>query len=133
MRNSMMFLSALVALSMGLTAVATSIRAASTESDYKTAFAAAESANNEAGKLRNQWTTAVTALSDAKKAADAGDFDKAVAGARKHLKCCRRRRSFRPTSKRTHGKRWRSAKREFPHVDARDICVEDPLRALARE
>ena len=79
MRNSMMFLSALVALSMGLTAVATSIRAASTESDYKTAFAAAEAANNEAGKLRNQWTTAVTALSDAKKAADAGDFDKAVA------------------------------------------------------
>ena len=63
---------------MLLAAVATSARAASTEADYKAAFAAAEAANNKAGKLRNQWTTAVKALSDAKKAADAGDFDKAV-------------------------------------------------------
>ena len=39
----------------------------------------AEAANAEAGKLRNHWTTAVKALKDAKKAAEAGDFDKAVA------------------------------------------------------
>ena len=47
------------------------------------AYAAAEAANNEAGKLRNQWTTAVSALKDAKAAAAAGDFDKAVAESRK--------------------------------------------------
>ena len=64
---------------MLLLAVATSARAAGSEADYKTAYAAAETANAEAGKLRNQWTTAVKALKDAKKAAEAGDFDKAVA------------------------------------------------------
>ena len=52
---------------------------AASEDDYKAAYAAAEAANNEAGKLRNQWTTAVEALKDAKAAAGAGDFDKAVA------------------------------------------------------
>ncbi|MBN8960173.1 MAG: hypothetical protein J0H71_03505 [Rhizobiales bacterium] len=56
--------------------------AASTEADYKAAYAAAESANVEANKLRNQWTTAVSALAAAKKAAEAGDFDKATAEAK---------------------------------------------------
>ncbi|ABE64400.1 conserved hypothetical protein [Nitrobacter hamburgensis X14] len=79
MSNGMMRLTALVVLSMVLVAAATAVRAASTEADYKAAYAAAEAANNEAGKLRNQWTTAVKALKNAKAAADAGDFDKAVA------------------------------------------------------
>lgn len=79
MRNSTMRAAALCAISMLLLAVATSARAAGSEADYKTAYAAAETANAEAGKLRNQWTTAVKALKDAKKAAEAGDFDKAVA------------------------------------------------------
>ena len=56
--------------------------AASTEADFKAAYAAAEAANNEAGKLRNQWTTTVSALAAAKKAAEAGDFDKAVAASK---------------------------------------------------
>ncbi len=56
--------------------------AASTEADFKAAYAAAEAANNEAGKLRNQWTTTVSALTAAKKAAEAGDFDKAVAASK---------------------------------------------------
>jgi hypothetical protein len=51
---------------------------AATEADYKAAFAAAEAANKEAGALRNQWTTTASTLAAAKKAADAGDFDKAV-------------------------------------------------------
>lgn len=55
---------------------------AASEADYKAAYAAAEAANKEAAKLRNQWTTAVKALADAKKAAEAGDFDKAVAEAK---------------------------------------------------
>ena len=79
MSNSMMRLIAFSIVSALLAAGATSACAASTEADYKTAYAAAETANAEAGKLRNQWTTAVKALKEAKKAAEAGDFDKAVA------------------------------------------------------
>jgi hypothetical protein len=53
--------------------------AAGSESDFKTAYTAAEAANKEAGSLRNQWTVTAAALTAAKKAADAGDFDQAVA------------------------------------------------------
>jgi hypothetical protein len=62
-----------------LIAGATSVLAASSEADFKAAYAAAEAANKEAGLLRNQWTVTAAALAAAKKAADAGDFDKAVA------------------------------------------------------
>ncbi len=60
-------------------AAATSALAASSEADFKAAYAAAEAANKEAGTLRNQWTVTAAALAAAKKAADSGDFDKAVA------------------------------------------------------
>jgi hypothetical protein len=73
-----MRLSAL-SLATALMAGATSALAASSESDFKTAYAAAETANKEAGSLRNQWTVTAAALAAAKKAADAGDFDQAVA------------------------------------------------------
>jgi hypothetical protein len=56
--------------------------AASSEADYRAAYAAAEAANNEAGNLRNQWTTTAATLADAKKAADKGDFDAAVASSK---------------------------------------------------
>src|SRR4030088_3774402 len=62
-----------------LVAGATSALAASTEADFKAAYAAAEAANKEAGSLRNQWTTTASTLAAAKKAADSGDFDAAVA------------------------------------------------------
>ena len=71
-----------IALSLAsilLIAAATSAGAASTEADFKTAYAAAEAANKQAGALRNQWTVTAAALAAAKKAADAGDFDRAVA------------------------------------------------------
>ncbi len=55
---------------------------AASEADYKAAFAAAEAANKQAGSLRNQWTTTATMLTAAKKAGDAGDFDKALEAAR---------------------------------------------------
>ena len=61
-----------------LIAGATSALAA-TEADYKTALAAAEAANKEAAGLRNQWTVTAAAIAAAKKAAETGDFDKAVA------------------------------------------------------
>jgi hypothetical protein len=53
--------------------------AAGSEADFKTAYAAAEAANKEAGALRNQWTTTAKALKTAKAAADSGDFAKAIA------------------------------------------------------
>ena len=56
--------------------------AASSETDFKAAYAAAEATNREAGRLRNQWTVTEEALADAKKAADKGDFDHAVAAAK---------------------------------------------------
>ena len=65
-----------------LIAAVTSALGASTEADFKAAYATAEAANKEAGALRNQWTTTASTLAAAKKAADGGDFDTAVASAR---------------------------------------------------
>jgi hypothetical protein len=61
---------------------ATSALAASSEADFKAAYAAAEATNKEAGRLRNQWTVTAEALVDAKKSAEKGDFDHAVASAK---------------------------------------------------
>jgi hypothetical protein len=73
---------------------------AATEADYKAAYAAAEVANGEAGKLRNQWTTTAAMLAAAKKAADAGDFDKAVAAA-KEAEALAKASIFQATSEKT--------------------------------
>ena len=80
--SSIMRTSALSLASVLLIAGATSALAASSEADFKAAYAAAEAANKEAGALRNQWTVTATALADAKKAADSGDFDQAVASSK---------------------------------------------------
>jgi len=53
-------------------------QAASSEADFKTALAAAEAAEQEAGALKNQWIPTEQALAAAKKAAAANDFDAAV-------------------------------------------------------
>jgi hypothetical protein len=63
-----------------LTAAVAPARAA-TEADFKAAFAAADAAEKEAGRLRNQWTTTEAALAAAKKAAESGNFDQAVKSA----------------------------------------------------
>jgi len=55
---------------------------AASETDYKTALAAAESAEKEAAQLRNKWTTTEAQLKAARKAAGAGDFDAATASAK---------------------------------------------------
>jgi hypothetical protein len=68
-------------LALPLIAMATPVLAA-TDADFKAAYAAADAANKEAFALRNQWTVTATALTEAKKAADAGDFDKAITAAR---------------------------------------------------
>jgi hypothetical protein len=65
-----------------LIAAATAAHAAGSEADFKAAYAAAETANKEAGTLRNQWTVTAAALADARKAADSGNFDQATASAK---------------------------------------------------
>lgn len=55
---------------------------AASEADFKTAYAAAEAAEKQAGNLRDQWTTTKAKLAAANKAAAAGDFDTATAAAR---------------------------------------------------
>jgi hypothetical protein len=72
----------LVLSSACLIVTATATLAAGSEADYKAAYAAAEAANKEAGALRDQWTVTASALAAAKKAADIGDFDQAIAQAR---------------------------------------------------
>ena len=86
-----------------LAAGAMSALAAGSEDDFKAAYAAAETANKDAGKLRNQWTTTANTLAAAKKAADAGDFDKAVAAA-KEAEALAKASIFQATSEKT---RWR--------------------------
>ena len=62
--------------------LAASPASAASEADYKSAYAAAEAANKEAGSLRNQWIPTAAALAAAKKAGDAGEFDKALEAAK---------------------------------------------------
>jgi hypothetical protein len=69
-------------IALSLTAMWLAPALAATDVDYKAAYVAAyakaEAANKEAGQLRNQWTVTATALSDAKRAADVGDLQKAI-------------------------------------------------------
>jgi hypothetical protein len=82
MRDKMRISTLSIASALLLIAGATSVPAAASEADFKAAYAAAEAANQEAGSLHNQWTTTAMALADAKKAADKGDFDAAVASSK---------------------------------------------------
>jgi hypothetical protein len=68
-----------VVVSMLLVASLSCARAEGTEADFKAAYAAADAAEKEAGALRNQWTTTESTLAAARKAADAGNFEQAVA------------------------------------------------------
>jgi hypothetical protein len=56
--------------------------AASSEADFRAAYAAADAAEHEAGRLRNQWIATEAALAEAKKAADNRDFDQAISAAK---------------------------------------------------
>ena len=76
-----LLISALASIATLLYVGTTAARAGS-EDDFKSAYAAAVDANKQAGQLRNQWSTTATTLANAKKAADAGDFDKAVAASK---------------------------------------------------
>ena len=82
---------------------ATCAMAAGSEDEFKAAYAAAETANKEAGKLRNQWTTTAATLAAAKKSAEAGDFDKATVSA-KEAEALAKASIFQATSEKT---RWK--------------------------
>ena len=97
---SAMKLKAVALTSLLLMTGATSTLAAGSEADFKAAYAAAEAANNEAGALRNQWTTTAAALAAAKKAGDAGDFDAAVASS-KEAEALAKASIFQATSEKT--------------------------------
>jgi hypothetical protein len=56
--------------------------AGGTEADFKQAYAVADAAEKEAGRLRNQWLATEAALTEARKAAEKTDFDRAVAAAK---------------------------------------------------
>ena len=100
MRNEMLK-SALVATL--LVAGAVSALAAGSEDEFKAAYAAADAANKEAGKLRNQWTTTASTLAAARKAAESGEFDKATASA-KEAEALAKASIFQATSEKT---RWK--------------------------
>lgn len=70
-----------IAFAMMVSAVCAGSARAASEADYLAAVAAAESANKEAGRLRNQWTVTQAALTAAKKAAESGNFDSALKSA----------------------------------------------------
>lgn len=96
-KSSMYALSLAAALAI---AAATPVLAAGSEDDFKAAFAAAEAANKEAGGLRNQWTVTAAALTAARKAAEAGDFDKAIASS-KEAEALAKASIFQATSEKT--------------------------------
>ncbi|MGA2995504.1 hypothetical protein [Bradyrhizobium sp.] len=56
--------------------------AANSEADFKQAYATADAAEQEAGRLRNQWLATETALTDARKAAEKQDFETAITAAK---------------------------------------------------
>jgi hypothetical protein len=76
---------------------------AASETDYKTALTAAETAQKEAAALRNRWTVTETNLAAAKKSAAAGDFDAATASA-KEAEALAKASSFQATSEK---ERWK--------------------------
>jgi len=78
---------------------------AASEAEFKTAYAAAEAAEKDAGALRNRWTTTEAALAFAKKAAAAGDFDAAIAAA-KEAEAMAKASIFQATSEKD---RWKDA------------------------
>lgn len=66
---------------MALGAFATVAVAASAD-DFNAAYAKAEAAEQQAGALKNQWTTTAVELKAAEAAAKAGNYDDAVKHAR---------------------------------------------------
>ena len=72
-----------VAASLIVIAAAMPARAAGSQADVDAALKAAQDAENAAGALKNRWIPTEQALTAAKKAATASDFDTAVKEAKR--------------------------------------------------
>lgn len=68
---------AVTGLALVFCASASAALAASAD-DFKAAYAKAEAAEKQALQMKTSWTTTTETLHDAKKAADAGNYDEAV-------------------------------------------------------
>lgn len=66
-----------LAIALALGGLATAAVAASAD-DFSSAYAKAEAAEQQAGALKNQWTTTEAELKSAQGAAKAGNYDEAV-------------------------------------------------------
>lgn len=55
---------------------------AASQADFKTAYAVAEASEKQAGLLRNRWIATEAALTEARKAAENNDFERAIAAAK---------------------------------------------------
>ena len=66
------------ALMFAVAAVAAPTHAQAPDAAFKAALADADATNKRAGELRNQWTVTSAALTAARKAGDAGEFEKAT-------------------------------------------------------
>jgi len=66
-----------LAVAVALGSLATAARAASAD-DFKAAYAKAQAVEQQAGALKNQWTTTEAELKAAQAAANAGNYDDAV-------------------------------------------------------
>jgi len=95
-----LFRTSLLSLASVLLIAGATSALAATEADYKAALSAAEAANKEAAGLRNQWTVTAAAIAAAKKAADTGDFDKAVESS-KEAEALAKASIFQATSEKT--------------------------------
>jgi aconitase A len=82
MRRSTLAWTGLVLALTSVLFVSATALAASTEADFRSAYAAADAAEKQAVALRNQWPPTESALADARTAAEQGDFDRAAAAAK---------------------------------------------------
>jgi hypothetical protein len=68
----------LVMIAAALFLIASAALAASAD-DFKSAYAKAEAAQKQAVQMKTAWMPTTAALNEAKKSADAGHFDEAIA------------------------------------------------------
>ena len=65
-----------------LASIGSTALAENAEADFRSAYANADVAEQEAGRLRNQWIATEAALAEARKAAGKQDFAAAIAAAK---------------------------------------------------
>jgi hypothetical protein len=72
----------IICLLAPLSSIGSTAFAANSETDFRSVYTRADAAEQEAGRLRNQWLATETALADARKAAEKQDFETAISAAK---------------------------------------------------